>query len=157
MMVLIGLLIPGMGFLVTNGQLSLDGLLFSIPVMLYGMAFTLAIEIPDMESDRLGGKRSWVAQFGRRFGFRMIAAALFLASLFFFAFPLLTSRSYTVDFQFMGMISVLPLATSIVWLLKRPDEKRLAMRASSWIIVTYIIFFLIAVAYMLSLALVRVL
>jgi 1,4-dihydroxy-2-naphthoate octaprenyltransferase len=50
MAVSIGLLIR-FGYLVTSGQINMDGLLFIIPLMLYGLAFILNVEIPDMESD----------------------------------------------------------------------------------------------------------
>lgn len=67
----LGLLIPGFGYLVTNGRINQDGFLFFIPLMLYGLAFILTVELPDMESDRLGRKMTWVAQktFRKTFGY----------------------------------------------------------------------------------------
>jgi 1,4-dihydroxy-2-naphthoate octaprenyltransferase len=152
MMVLIGVLIPGMGFLVTSGQMGVDGLLFSIPMMLYGLAFNLAIEIPDMESDRLGGKRSWVARKGRSHGFAMIAVSFLLAALFFFGFPLLSSRIYPLDFEFFGIISLIPLGAGLVAFLKRPVEKQLANRIVGGIMVAFMVFFILVVGYMVVLA-----
>jgi 1,4-dihydroxy-2-naphthoate octaprenyltransferase len=132
----IGLLIPGLGFLVTSGQMNQDGLLFIVPLMLYGLAFILTVEIPDMESDRLGNKMTWVARKGRGFGFTLIAASFLLATLFFFCFPWLTSRIYPLDFRFLGILSLLPLGAGCIGLLRRPLEKQSATRVVNGIMIT---------------------
>lgn len=128
MVMSIGLLIPGLGYLVTSGHIDQEGTIFSAPLMLYGLAFILLVEIPDMESDRLGDKKNWVANKGRGFGFSVTGASLLLATLFFFCFPWLTSRIYPVDFHFLGILSLLPLGAGLFGLLKRPVEKLPATR-----------------------------
>jgi 1,4-dihydroxy-2-naphthoate octaprenyltransferase len=135
MAISIGLLIPGFAFLVTSGQITQDGLLFIIPLTLYGLGFILNVEIPDMESDRLGNKRTWVARKGRRFGFTVIASSFLLATLFFLCFPWLTSRIYPVDFRILFILSLLPLAPGCIGLLRRPIEKRSATRIVNGIMV----------------------
>ncbi len=135
MAVSIGLLIPGFGYLVTSGQLNGDGLLFIIPLTLYGLAFILNVEIPDMESDRLGNKRTWVARKGRVFGFTLIAASFFLATLFFLCFPWLTSRSYPLDFRFMSILSLLPLTAGCIGMLRRPVAKQQATQVVNGIMI----------------------
>ena len=112
-----GLLIPGFGYLVTNGQMNQDGLLFVVPLMLYGLAFILTVEIPDMEVDRLGDKRTWVARKGRGFGFTVITVSFLLATLFFLCFPLLASRIYSLDFRFLGILSLMPLGAGCIGML----------------------------------------
>ena len=135
MAVSIGLLIPGFGYLVASGQINLDGLLFIIPLTLYGLAFILNVEIPDMESDRLGNKRTWVARNGRGFGFTVIAASFLLATLFFFYFPRLSSRIYPLDFRILGILSLMPLAAGCIGLLKRPGEKQQATQVVNGIMI----------------------
>ena len=152
MMFLIGLLIPGMGVLVTSGYLDLDGMLFSVPLMLYGLAFILIVEIPDMESDRLGDKKTWVARKGRGFGFTVIAASFLLGTLFFTCFPWLASRTYPLDFRFLGIISLLPLGAGCIGMLKRPVEKRAAVRVVNGIMVALGAFGILTVGYMVALA-----
>jgi 1,4-dihydroxy-2-naphthoate octaprenyltransferase len=144
MILCIGLLVPGFGYLVTGGQVNQDAFLFCTPLMLYGLAFILSVEIPDMESDRLGNKMTWVARKGRGFGFVMIAASLFLATLFLWCIPWLTSRSYPLDFHFLGSLSLLPLGAGCVGLLKRPVEKRTATRVANGILITIGIFCILA-------------
>ena len=148
----VSLLIPGLGYLVTSGQMNQDGLLFIAPLMLYGLAFVLTVEIPDMESDRLGNKRTWVARKGRGFGFTVIAVSLLLATLFFFCFPWLTSRIYPLDFRFLGILSLMPLGAACIGMLKRPIEKRSATRVVNGIMITLAAFCILADGYMVYLA-----
>jgi 1,4-dihydroxy-2-naphthoate octaprenyltransferase len=148
----VGLLIPGLGYLVAGGQLNQDGLLFSAPLMLYGLAFILTVEIPDMEADRLGNKMTWVARKGRGFGFTVIAASFLLATLFFLCLPWLTSRSYPQDFRFLGLLSLMPLGASCIGMLKRPLEKRSATRVVNGIMITLAAFCILADAYLVYLA-----
>jgi 1,4-dihydroxy-2-naphthoate octaprenyltransferase len=135
MAVSIGLLIPGFGYLVTSGQIYMDGLLFIIPLTLYGLAFILNVEIPDMESDRLGNKRTWVARKGQGFGFTVIAASFLLATLFFLCFPWLTSRNYPLEFRILGILSLIPLAAGCIGLLRRSVEKQQATQVVNGIMI----------------------
>ena len=147
----IGLLIPGFGFLVASRHMNQDGLLFIAPLMLYGLAFILTVEIPDMESDRLGSKLTWVARKGRGFGFVLIAVAFLLATLFFLFFPLLTSRIYPLDFRFLGILSLLPLAAGFIGMLKRPAEKQSATRFVNGIMGTFAVFIILVDGYLIYL------
>jgi hypothetical protein len=46
-----------------------------MPLLLYGLASILSVEMPDLEADRLGDKRTWLArQQGRGFGFDVVGA-----------------------------------------------------------------------------------
>jgi 1,4-dihydroxy-2-naphthoate octaprenyltransferase len=149
MMLFIGLLIPGFGYLVAGGQINRDAFHFNIPLMLYGLAFILSVEIPDMESDRLGNKWTWVARKGRSFGFEIIATSLFLATAFFFCIPWLTLRIYPLDFRLLGYLSLIPLGAGCVGLLKRPVEKRLATRVVNGILLAIGTFCILADGYLI--------
>jgi 1,4-dihydroxy-2-naphthoate octaprenyltransferase len=148
----IGLLIPGLGYLVPSGNIDQDGFLFIVPLMLYGLAFILSVENPDMESDRLGNKRNWVARKGRSFGFTVTGAALLLATAFFLCFPWLTSRTYPLDFRILGSLSLLPLGAGCIGLLKRPLEKLPATRVVYGIMSALAAFCILADGYMVFLA-----
>lgn len=102
-----------------------------------------------MDSDRLGNKWTWVARRGRSFSFILEGASLFLATLFFFCFPWLTSRAYPVDFRFMGILSLLPLGSGFIGLLKRPVEKRSATRIVNGILVSFGTFCILIDGYMI--------
>ncbi|MCJ7542288.1 MAG: prenyltransferase [Desulfobacterales bacterium] len=148
----IGLLIPVFGYLAASGQINQDGFLFSVPLMLYGLAFILTVELPDMESDRLGRKMTWVAQNGRGYGVTVIVASFLLATVFFFLFPLLTARTYPLDFRFLGVLSLLPLGAGCIGLLKRSSEKPAATRVANVIMITLAVFLILVDGYMVSLA-----
>jgi 1,4-dihydroxy-2-naphthoate octaprenyltransferase len=147
----IGLLIPGFGYLVTCGQMNREGLLFIVPLTLYGLAFILNVEIPDMESDRLGDKKTWVARKGRAFGFIVIAVSFLLATLFFLCFPWLTSRFYPLNFRYLGILSLIPLAAGCIGLLRRPVEKRSATRVVNGIMIAIAAFCFLVDGYMVYL------
>ena len=144
----IGVLIPGLGYLVTSGQMNRDGFIFLVPLSLYGLAFLLTVEIPDMESDRLGNKRTWVARKGRSFGFTVIAVSFLLATLFFFCFPWLTSQIYPLDFRFLGILSLLPLAAGSIGLLKRNADRQSANQVVNLIMITIAALCILADGYM---------
>jgi len=151
MILSIGLLIPGLGYLVTNGQIDQDGLLFTVPLMLYGLAFILCVENPDMEADRLGNKMNWVARRGRGFGFSVTGAALLLSTIFFLIFPWLTSRTYPVNFHFLGGLSILPLCAGGFGWLKRPLENKPATRVVYGTMITLVTFCMLADGYLVFL------
>jgi 1,4-dihydroxy-2-naphthoate polyprenyltransferase len=156
MAISIGVLIPGFAFLVTSGQITQDGLLFIIPLTLYGLAFILNVEIPDMESDRLGDKRTWVARKGRPFGFTVIALSFFLATLSFLCIPLLTSRIYPVDFRVLGFLSLIPLAVGCTGLQSRLVEKQAATRVVNVIMIAIAAFCFLVDGYFVYLVSVTV-
>jgi len=47
-----------------NKTLDLLFLIFVLPSMLYSLAFIVSVEIPDLESDRLGGKNTLIVKRG---------------------------------------------------------------------------------------------
>ena len=148
----IGLLIPGLGYMVTGGPIGQDGLLFVVPLMLYGLAFSLSVEIPDMESDRLGNKMTWVARKGRVSGFSLIAVSFLLATAYFLCSPWLTSRTYSLDLRLLGIASLIPLGAGCIGFLKRPLDRQAATRVVNGIMIAFAVFCILADGYMLYLA-----
>ena len=147
-----GFLIPGMGYLVMRGGLDLDGIFFTIPLMLYGLVSIISVAIPDMENDRLSGKRTWVAQRGRIFGFKIIGWLLLVATTYFFTYPLLDTRQIPVDFRMLGLLSLLPLAAGAIGFLERPNNRELATRLATWTVVMLAIFSIIVDIYLFYLS-----
>jgi len=127
-MVTAGFLMPGMGYLLARGGLDRGALVFLAPLILYGLAFILTVQIPDMEVDRLGGKGTWVARRGRGFGFVVVGSALVCATLLIVFIPQLFPGSYPVDFRVLGLMSLLPLAAGVAGLILRPTARAVALR-----------------------------
>lgn len=138
-----GCIVPGMGLLVVSGNINRDGLLFMIPLTLYGLVFILSVEIPDMEADCLGDKKTWVSQKGRRFGFTAIGSLMLIATGYFFLVPDLYSYMLPLDFRLLGMFSLLPLAIGFVGLVKRPVNRQTALKLVNTQIGALAVFFIL--------------
>jgi 1,4-dihydroxy-2-naphthoate octaprenyltransferase len=145
-----GLLIPGMGYIVARGDVDGAGLLFTPPLVLYSFAFILAVEIPDMEADRLGQKKTWVALLGRGFGFSMAGALLLAATGFFFFVSSLQAYVSALDFRILGCLSLLPLGPGIFGMLKRPLDRPASIRLVTWMVIALAVFFLSTDIYLVS-------
>jgi len=138
-----GCILPGMGLLVVSGNINSDGLLLMIPLTLYGLAFIISVEILDMEADRLGDKKTWVAQKGRRFGFTAIGLLLLIATGYFFLIPYLYSHLLPLDFRLLGMFSLLPLAMGFLGLVKCPVNRQTALKLVNTQIGALVVFFIL--------------
>jgi 1,4-dihydroxy-2-naphthoate octaprenyltransferase len=136
----IGLLVPGFGCLVMAGTLDAKGLLFAIPLILYGLAFIVTVEIPDEEADRLGNKRTWVARRGRRFGFTAVGLFLLAATVCFMFLARLPDQQPALDFRVFLLLSLLPLAAGTVGVLRRPADRLAATRIANLIVSSLMVF-----------------
>jgi 1,4-dihydroxy-2-naphthoate polyprenyltransferase len=143
-----GFLIPSMGYLVMKGTLDLDGIFFVIPLTLYGLASILSVEIPDMEDDRLSNKRTWVARFGRNFGFISVGWLLLVATSYFFIFHRFYVKQIPVDFWVLGLLSLLPLGVGIFGMVKVPIDREPATRIATWIVIMLAIFSIFVDSYL---------
>jgi 1,4-dihydroxy-2-naphthoate octaprenyltransferase len=119
----IGFLMPAMGYLTMTGTINMPFVIFSIPLLLYQLLFINAVQIPDMEGDKLGGKITWIVKRGRMFGFKTIAIAGSLATLSFIAISLTNLYPITINFKFIAFISIIPLAFAILSYLKRSENR----------------------------------
>jgi 1,4-dihydroxy-2-naphthoate octaprenyltransferase len=146
-----GLLVPLMGYLIMMGYVNMDLLVFVIPLMLFCLAFVLAVEIPDEEVDRLGNKMTWVARRGRGFGFTILGISLLAATAYFFCIRWLYPRTYPLDFRLLGFLSLLPLGAGIIGMLKRPVEKQPATRIITRIVVILVLFCTLVDGYLVYL------
>ncbi len=147
-----GFLIPSMGYLVMRGVLDLEGIFFSIPLMLYGLVSILSVEIPDMEDDRLSNKRTWVVQKGRNFGFTSAGWLLLAATTYFFIFPIFYERQIPINFRVLGLLSLLPLGAGIFGMVKRPVDRVPATRIAIWTVIMLAAFSVFVDIYLLYLA-----
>jgi 1,4-dihydroxy-2-naphthoate octaprenyltransferase len=149
-----GLLVPGMGYWVMKGSLDMVWVIFTIPMLLFGFAFILSVEIPDVEMDLLGHKRTWVVRMGRRRGFAAVGLTYLAATGFFFIFPWLSSYSFPANFRIFGLFSLLPLGASIIGWIKRPIDTKPATRMVNAIVVNLALFFILVDGYLVYLTLI---
>lgn len=150
--VISGFLIPSMGYLVMRGNMDLDGVFFLIPLTLYGLASILAVEIPDMEDDRLSMKRTWVAQKGRKLGFIAAGWLLIAATTYFFVFPIFYQRQIPIDFRIFGLLSLLPLGAGLFGMVVRPIDREPATKLATRIVILLAVFSVLVDGYLFYLA-----
>jgi len=124
----IGFLFPAMGYFSLMGTLNLPFFIFVIPILFLQMLFTGSVEIPDMEGDKKGGKKTWIVSWGRGFGFKLIAISGLLVTLSFLIIPLTNLFPSIINFQILAAISLIPLSLGIIGLIKSPLDKASATK-----------------------------
>jgi 1,4-dihydroxy-2-naphthoate octaprenyltransferase len=130
-----GCLVPGMGYLVLRGTLDAGGLFFLPPLILYGLASILSVEIPDVEDDTLSHKATWLARMGRASGFTAIGWLLVAATGYFFLSPMIFPRQARMDPRVLGVLSFLPLGVGLWGMLRRPLERKVATGIATGIVI----------------------
>ena len=126
-----GFLMPGMGYFVVMGTLDINFLIFSIPLLFMQLLFTVGVEIPDLEGDKLGGKVTWIVSKGRKFGFNLLALSGFMATISFLLIPYTNLFPSSMNFRVLALISLLPLSLAVIGLIKKPIEKEPATKLAT--------------------------
>jgi 1,4-dihydroxy-2-naphthoate octaprenyltransferase len=148
-----GFLLPGMGYFVMKATFDFSFLIFAIPLMIYGMFFILSVEVPDMEGDRLGNKRTMIVRKGRAFGFTVMALCLVLCTFYYIVLTLLAPMTRSMGFFVIGLLSLLPLYIGLLGLFKRPNEKKAASKLANRGVATLFLFVFLVDLYYLFLIL----
>jgi 1,4-dihydroxy-2-naphthoate octaprenyltransferase len=120
----IGLLIPGMGYLAVAGGLDPPFLLATLPLLLYGVAFILAVEIPDREADAISGKRTFIVRYGVPAGMLLALVATFLATVLYSTAPFTGIIPPAASTGAIALASLLPLGYQLSANLKDLKEER---------------------------------
>ena len=99
--------------------------------MLYALAFIICVEIPDMESDRLGNKNTLIVRKGRKFAFTLITISVSLASLWFLIVQVANLVHLPVDFRLILLLSFLPLFFGVLGLVRETEDRNIAPKSVS--------------------------
>ncbi len=145
-----GFLEPGVGYLATRGTLDAGGLFMLAPLLIYALVSILNVEMPDLEADHAGGKRTWIEQRGRSFGFAATGLLLPAATAYFFLLPVLFP-SATADGRVLGLLSMVPLAPGLVALFRHPADRLSATRMAIATVTALVVFGLLVDAYLFAL------
>lgn len=145
-MITFGLLMPGAGYFVAAGTLDLTFFAFALPLALHGLVFITSVEIPDMEGDIAGGKRTLVVRKGRVYGFAVIALAAVSATAALVVFAL-TGFFAPVDFRPVALFSLVPLGIAVWGFSHRCAERACALPYAIANIVGYFLFQGLVVLY----------
>jgi 1,4-dihydroxy-2-naphthoate octaprenyltransferase len=138
----VGLLVPALGYIMTTGRPG--HLLWAVipGSLLCGMAFIIAVQIPDLEADRRALKHTLVSRIGRGPAFILITVVLSLTTVWFLA--LSDSRLRPV-----GLFGLLPAGISLWSGLRRPSERESATRHVSGILIALVGFLMLTDGYLL--------
>ena len=126
-----GFIMPGAGYFVTMGTIDLPFIVFSIPFLFLQFMFTMGVEIPDLEGDKMGGKITWIVSKGREFGFRLMGLSVLLATLSFLLIPLTNLYPQLIDFRVLTIFSLIPLCLGIFAFWKKPIDKLRATKLAT--------------------------
>ena len=145
----IGLLIPGMGYLAIAGSLDLAYLLATLPLLLYGVAFILSVEIPDREADDLSGKRTFIVRNDIRAGMRLALAATFLSTALYLTAPFTGILPPAIPVVAVALVSLIPLGYQLSANLKAPRGERELANFAQHTVLSLIAFAVLADASLL--------
>ncbi len=123
-----GFLVPAVGFLSLKPSTTGSNLILALPLMFYSLAIILIVEIPDMETDRLGNKHTWVVRLGRPTIFITIGLLFFLASISLFLIAFLSAPTRYPDFRLFSILSLIPLSTAAFCIIEKPAQERQSLR-----------------------------
>ena len=122
-MLAIGFVVPGMGYYVMKGAIDMNYLLFTIPLLMYGIYFILSVEMPDMETDTLSGKKGFVTKNGRKLSLKIIFLAALFATMIYIVFQITNLFELNVNFIIVSGISLIPLLFGSIGLNKNSRAK----------------------------------
>jgi len=149
--VLTGFIVPGIGYVILMGRLDAVFLIFTIPLMLYELLFIINVEIPDMEADSFGGKKTAVATYGRQFGFIIGAIAALMATLSFLFMPLVNLNLPTINWGLLVIFSLVPLGLGILSARKKVVNRKSAIKWVNYNLLSLSIFIIMINAYFIYL------
>jgi 1,4-dihydroxy-2-naphthoate octaprenyltransferase len=120
------ILVPGFGNYIAAGTITSEMWAFALPLVFYGYAFTIGVQIPDINADKINKKNNYASTFGEKASYRAIAFLCILATLAIYAIPYL----FSLDLNFTAILifSFFPLSASIFGLvMKRLDTEKKIM------------------------------
>ena len=126
-----GFILPAMGYFVVMGTIDLPFLIFSIPFVFLQLMFTVGVEIPDLEGDKLGNKITWTVSKGREFSFKLLGVLAILTTTSFVVLSFTNLFPQSINFLILALISVISLSLGIVAIIKRPVAKITATKLAT--------------------------
>ena len=127
-MIAAGFIIPGMGYFVAMGQIDASFVYIAIPFLMYGLAFSINFEIPDLNADIRVNKKTLIVRKGQSFGFILTGLLLFLATLSFLVIAQLKLISGVINFWLITLLSLVPLGFTIWSLMKNDTDQIFAIK-----------------------------
>jgi len=146
---MVGFLLPALGFLVMAGALEGPFLLVAPALLLYGASFIVAVQIPDVEADRLAGKNTLVGRRGRPWAFSALGLLPSLAAVYLLVAGWFLREVLALPLWPVGLLSVSVAVAGIVGAVRRPTQRTAATRLVNAFLIALVLFVLAADAYWL--------
>lgn len=146
---MVGFLLPALGFLVMAGALEGPFLLVAPALLLYGASFIVAVQIPDVEADRLAGKNTLVGRRGRPWAFSALGLLPSLATVYLLVAGWFLRGVLALPLWPVGLLSVSVAVAGIVGAVRRPTQRTAATRLVNAFLIALVLFVLAADAYWL--------
>lgn len=145
---ILGILTPGLGYLVLAGKFDAYFLFFAFPLFLYVFAFLLNVEIPDVEGDLQGGKKTLVVRKGQGFSFKLSVFAIGLAIIYLAGSAMLDFPLKGIKAWIIVVLSLIPLISGVLSILKGSNRQGLASRLAMINLMALISFLLLVDVYL---------
>jgi 1,4-dihydroxy-2-naphthoate octaprenyltransferase len=145
--IVVGLMTPGLGYFILKTGFDVAFAVFALPFALYALAFIVNVEIPDLEGDRMGNKRTLLVLKGRRFGFATNAFSLAISTSYFLVISTTNLFASLIDFRLIALFSLAPLLTGVIGLFKRPEDKDSATKLATLNVTSISLFLLVVDLY----------
>jgi 1,4-dihydroxy-2-naphthoate polyprenyltransferase len=149
--ILTGFIVPGIGYVILMGKLDLPFLIFAIPLMLYELLFIINIEIPDMEADSYGGKKTLIVTYGRELGFIIGATAALIATTSYLFMNFTNLYPSNINWSLIAVFSLIPLIFGILSTLKKPIKRTLAVKWVNYNLLSLSMFIILINFYLIYL------
>jgi len=146
-----GFAIPGLGYLAIRGHFDPVFLYFAIPFTMYGLILSLSLHAPDVEVDRIGGKRNLAIRLGQRRSFFLILAISFSATVAFWIYAW-QNAFLIVDFGVVVLFSIIPLVSGVLGFVGFFQKKEVN-QISALNIVALFVFNMLMITYLLLMVL----
>jgi 1,4-dihydroxy-2-naphthoate octaprenyltransferase len=147
----VGVLVTAYAYYVASGAFDATYLHYAVPFMIYGIIFIFAVQIPDMEADIKGGKRTIVTIIGRKASFFSMTAMSITATAGLAILWLIGEYPLPFDYGVLTGLSLIPLAFSIPVHIFTDPNRRSSSIYSSILLGSVILMFVLIAVYMLLL------
>ncbi len=109
----VGVLMPGIGYFTAAGLLDQAFLVLLFPLTCYAFFFILAVELPDIDSDRIAHKVNIPVKWGKKASLYLSGALAILGSVFLIIIHLSRVLDGYLDLSLIILLSVLPIVAAI--------------------------------------------
>jgi 1,4-dihydroxy-2-naphthoate octaprenyltransferase len=134
-----GFILPAAGYVAICGYLDLKIVLFTLPFIIFMTSFILSVEIPDMEGDKKGHKKTFIVKNGRKKGFIVIGLVGLLGTLSLMLLSI-SSIFQGINFQLLALMSMFPTMVGMYLLISRTSERERATQLVNWNILVLVVF-----------------